>query len=272
MSRYNLMFSRLKEKNEGAFIPFTVLHDPDEETSLVIMDTLIKAGADALELGLAFSDPLADGPTIQKADLRALRSGSTTKKSLGLVKKIRSQYPDIPLGLLTYANIVFNQTLDGFYKQCHDAGLDSVVVADVPMIEAKPYCEAAIKNNIDPILLAPINLPQKRYQEIAKMGRGFTYVVTRNGVTGADKEINLYHNQMIKDLEKLKAPPAIFGFGISKPQHIRQALKEGAKGAISGSKTVQIIEEHLNNKSEMLKQLTIFADKMKSASKHMTDI
>src|SRR5579871_3880214 len=136
MSRYDEMFDNLQRKNEGAFIPFVVLHDPDRETSKKIMQTLIDAGADALELGIAFSDPLADGPTIQKADLRALRSGSTVRDALSLVKDVRKLNPKIPIGILTYANLVFRNSLDWFYDHCHQAGVDSVLVADVPVIEA----------------------------------------------------------------------------------------------------------------------------------------
>lgn len=269
MSRYENMFAKLKIKNEGAFIPFTVLFDPNEELCLAIIDTLIASGADALELGLAFSDPLADGPIIQKADLRALKSGSTTKKAFSLIKKIRDRYYEIPLGLLTYANLVNNQGINHFYQSCYDAGLDSVLIADVPLLEAKPYCEAAINNNIDPILLAPLNLPKARYNHIAQWGRGFTYMVTRSGVTGADDDIFFSHSQMIDDLVKVNAPPIIFGFGISKPMHITKALQEGAKGAISGSKIVSIIEDSLDDKNNMLKNIANYVYEMKSSSKEL---
>lgn len=269
MSRYDVMFEKLHAKKEGAFIPFVVLFDPDRESSRMIMQTLIDAGADALELGLAFSDPLADGPTIQKADLRARKSGSTVKGALSLVKEIRDHNPDIPLGLLTYANLVFNQTLDGFYRQCHESGIDSVVVADVPLLEAKPYCEAALKHGVDPVLLAPINLPAERCKEIAHFGRGYTYVVTRRGVTGADQEVSLGHHGLITMLKECGAPPAIFGFGISKPDHIRAALKEGAQGAISGSQTVAIVEDNLFDQQLMLKKLAEFTRSMKDATRSL---
>jgi tryptophan synthase alpha chain len=269
MSRYQAMFDRLRAEKEGAFIPFVVLYDPDRETSKKIMLALIEAGADALELGLAFSDPLADGPVIQKADLRALRSGSKVKDALALVKEIRAQNPHIPLGLLTYANLVFNQTLDGFYRLCHQSGIDSVVVADVPLLESRPYCEAALQHGVDPVLLAPVNLPRERCQEIATWGRGYTYVVTRRGVTGADAEVSLGHHELINALKDSGAPPAIFGFGIAKPDHIKAALNEGASGAISGSQTVSIIEEHLGDRDAMLKKLKEFVRSMKDATRSL---
>jgi len=270
MSRYEAMFRRLGENNEGAFIPFVVLYDPDRATCKKIIQCLIDAGADALELGLAFSDPLADGPTVQKADLRALRSGSTVSGALSLVHEIRALNPLIPIGILTYANLVFQQSLDGFYHQCHESGVDSVVVADVPLLEAKPFCEAALKHGIDPVLLAPINLPPERCQAIAQLGRGYTYVVTRRGVTGADAEVSLAHHDLIKMLNDASAPPPIFGFGIAKPHHIEAALREGAVGAISGSATVSIIEENYSQPEVMMAKLAEFVKSMKKATHRLS--
>jgi tryptophan synthase alpha chain len=267
MSRYQKMFADLKQKGEGAFIPFIVLWDPNRETSKKIMITMIEAGADALELGLAFSDPLADGPTIQKADLRAIRSGSRVKEALLLVKEIRELYPSIPLGLLTYANLVFKNSLEWFYQHCKDCGIDSVLVADVPVLEAKPYCEAALASGIDPVLIAPINLPLERCHDIAKLCRGYTYVVTRKGVTGADKKISLRHRELLQALSESGAPPAIFGFGISNPEHVKAALNEGAYGAISGSRVVSIIEDHIDDEDLMLKEIAHFVRTMKDATR-----
>src|SRR5262245_29783804 len=121
MSRYERMFRDCKQKGEGAFIPFVVLNDPDPKTSKLIIDALIKGGADALELGIAFSDPLADGPTIQKADLRALRSGTTVQSALKLLSEIRLAHANLPIGILTYANLVERRGRDHFYKACKAA-------------------------------------------------------------------------------------------------------------------------------------------------------
>lgn len=267
MTRYQKMFKRLEENQEGAFIPFVVLYDPDREVSRTIIATLIEAGADAIELGIAFSDPLADGPTIQKAGLRALKSGSRVREALNLVKDIRKDYADIPIGILTYANLVFRNTLDWFYRHCQDSGVDSVLVADVPLIEAKPYCESAVANGIDPVLIAPLNLPLERCQDIARLGRGYTYVVTRTGVTGAREDLSLKHHALLEGLQKASAPPAIFGFGISNPAHVKAAINEGAKGAISGSRVVSIIEDHLNDVDLMLRELAHFTSAMKGATR-----
>jgi tryptophan synthase alpha chain len=267
MSRYEKMFHKLRERREGAFIPFVVLFDPDRRTSKKIIAQLIEAGADALELGLAFSDPLADGPTIQKADLRALRNGSRVREALELVLEIREAYDDIPIGILTYANLVFRNTPDWFYRHCKQSGVDSVLVADVPIIEAKPFCEAAVGNGIEPVLIAPLNLPLERCKEIAKLGRGYTYVVTRKGVTGARDSLDLGHHQLVKALSDAGAPPSIFGFGISTPAHVKAALASGAAGAISGSRVVTIIEEHLDDHDLLLREITHFVSAMKDATR-----
>ncbi len=265
MSRYQAMFDGLQKKREGAFIPFVVLGDPDLKTSKKIISAIIDAGADALELGIAFSDPLADGPTIQKAGLRSLKAGSTVENALGLVKEIRASYPDIPLGILTYANLVVKNSMESFYERCQKSGVDSVLVADVPILEAKPFCEAAKAFNIDPVLIAPLNLPQERFLDIAKLSNGYTYVVTRKGVTGADETIDFSHEDLIKALNVAKAPPAVFGFGISSPEHVKMALKQGAKGVISGSRVVSIIEDNLG-KDILFDELQNFIKTMKKAT------
>ena len=138
MKRYEQLLTNLKKKNEGAFIPFVTIGDPDLETSQKIIECLIEAGADALELGIPFSDPLADGPTIQSANLRALASQVTPQKCFTLLSNIRKKYPNIPIGLLVYANLVFANGIDQFYAQCQQAGIDSVLVADVPLGESTP--------------------------------------------------------------------------------------------------------------------------------------
>jgi tryptophan synthase alpha chain len=265
MSRYQSMFENLALKKQGAFIPFVVLGDPDLTTSKKIITTLIEAGADALELGIAFSDPVADGPVIQKAGLRALRSGSNVENSLNLVKEVRDLYPHIPIGILTYANLVVRRSMDWFYSNCHRSGVDSVLVADVPIGEAKPFCDNAKAHNIDPVLIAPINLPKNRCRDITELSRGYTYVVTRKGVTGADQKLNLSHDELLKELKSQNAPPPVFGFGIATPAHVSEALSQGAKGAISGSKVVSIIEDFLGQE-HMYDELAKFTRLMKDAT------
>jgi len=153
MERYETLFAQLKNRQEGAFVPFVTLGDPGPEQSLKIIDALIEGGADALELGIPFSDPLADGPTIQGAALRAFAAGVTPAQCFEMLAAIRQKHPTIPIGLLMYANLVFSPGIDAFYAQCARVGVDSVLVADVPVEESAPFRQAAMRHNIAPIFL-----------------------------------------------------------------------------------------------------------------------
>ena len=266
MSRFNRMFAELEQKKQGAFIPFVVLLDPDRVTSKKIILALIEAGADALELGIAFSDPLADGPTIQKASMRALKNHISVRDALDLVAEIRAVAPNLPIGILTYANLVVRNSKKWFYGYCQASGVDAVLVADVPIIESEPFCQAAMSHEIDPVLIAPPNFPLERIGELARLGRGFTYVVTRTGVTGAKNELKLYHDELLKNLQESKAPPAVFGFGISTPAQVKAAIAGGAKGAICGSKLISIIEENIGDVPAMITRLKELIGQMKAAT------
>ncbi|MDN6832504.1 MAG: tryptophan synthase subunit alpha, partial [Enterobacterales bacterium] len=153
MERYQQLFAELKTRNEGAFVPFVTLGDPTPALSLEIVNTLIDAGADALELGIPFSDPLADGPTIQDATLRAFAAGVTPTLCFELLAEIRKKHPQIPIGLLMYANLVFHNGIDEFYQRCAEVGVDSVLVADVPIEESMPFRQAALRHGIAPIFI-----------------------------------------------------------------------------------------------------------------------
>ncbi|MGL5673707.1 MAG: tryptophan synthase subunit alpha, partial [Plesiomonas shigelloides] len=157
MSRYQTLFQTLGERHEGAFVPFVTLGDPNREQSLAIIDTLIAAGADALELGFPFSDPSADGPTIQGASLRALQSGITPTQCFAMLSEIRARHPQIPIGLLMYANLVYARGIDAFYAACVQSGVDSVLIADVPVEESLPFRVAAQAHSIETIFICPPN-------------------------------------------------------------------------------------------------------------------
>ncbi|MCL2307853.1 MAG: tryptophan synthase subunit alpha [Proteobacteria bacterium] len=263
-NRYEAMFARLKK--EGAFIPFVTLGDPDIETSSAIIDTLIASGADALELGIPFSDAVADGPVIQRAGFRAMAAGVTPADCLRLLKNVRAKYPEVPIGLLVYANLVVHQDVKTFYREAAEAGVDSVLVADVPVGAAAPFIEAAETAGIAPIFVVPPNADEAAIREIAKRRRGYTYFLGRAGVTGADREMQTLLPSRFKALQAAGAAPAIVGFGISTPEHIRAALDAGAAGAIAGSATVAIIERHLEDKTAMHEALAEFVRKMKAAT------
>lgn len=266
MERYTQLFERLNSHNQGAFVPFVTLGDPDAELSVKIIDALIAGGADALEIGIPFSDPLADGPTIQNANLRAFKSEITPTLCFELLTRIREKHPTIPIGLLVYANLVFTNGIESFYIRCAQAGVDSVLVADVPMSESKPFREAALAHNIAPIFICPPNGDDALLQQIGQYSRGYTYLLSRAGVTGTEKRAEMPLTHLIDKLKQYQAAPALQGFGISEPEQVKEAIKNGAAGAISGSAVVKIIENNLNRPDIMLKALTEFVSNMKAAT------
>ncbi|BCD92356.1 tryptophan synthase alpha chain [Francisella halioticida] len=266
MSRYTNLFGKLKSKNEGAFIPFVTIGDPNKSLSFEIIDTLIKSGADALEVGIPFSDPLADGPTIQEANIRALDSGITPDDCFEILAKIRSKYQDIPIGLLLYANLVYANGIENFYKKCLNAGVDSILIADVPAHESREFREIAEKVGISQIFIAPPDANEDLLKQISELGRGYTYLLSRVGVTGAETAANMPVEEVLGKLGEYNAPESILGFGISTPEQVAKAIKAGAAGAISGSTTVKIIQKNLSDKHKMLKELGCFVKDMKSAT------
>jgi tryptophan synthase alpha chain len=270
-NRYQQAFATLTEKNEGAFIPFVTLGDPNLAQSFEIIKTLVDAGADALELGIPFSDPSADGITIQMAALRALKSGVNTDSCIELLKKVREYAPSIPIGLLLYGNLVFARGLNNFYRDMASVGVDSVLIADLPLRESAPFIKAATDNNIAPIFIAPPNGSEETLKHVAQCSQGYTYVLSRAGVTGVDTPSTSNNKQspahhLIAELNKNNAAPGVIGFGISSPEQVKAALAIGAAGAISGSAVVKIIENNLDDNQVMLNELRAFIEKMKAAT------
>lgn len=266
MDRYAAMFARLDEQNAGAFVPFVMIGDPDIETSEKIITQLIESGADALELGIPFSDPVADGPTIQKASIRALDQGVTPTACFELLTRIRANYPDIPVGLLLYSNLVLAKGLENFYGQAASAGVDSILIADVPIREAKRFIDTANSHGIKQILIAPPNATDATFKAIGELSSGYTYLLGRAGVTGAETAATMPAASLIERLTSVNAAPPLLGFGISNPEQVKHAIESGAAGAISGSATVNIIASHLDDVPAMLSALGKFVSEMKAAT------
>ncbi|MDT0594600.1 tryptophan synthase subunit alpha [Glaciecola petra] len=264
--RYAAMFERLKQQNQGAFVPFVMLGDPDFQTSIDIIHTLVKNGADALELGIPYSDPIADGPTIQKAAIRALGSGIRPHNCFEIIAEIRKQFSDLPIGLLLYSNLLLARGLDDFYSRAQQAGVDSILVADVPLREADRFIEIAKQHSIEQILIAPPNASDETLSLIGEKSSGYTYLLGRAGVTGAETAVELPASELVAKLAQYKVAPPLIGFGISTPEQVNAAIKAGAAGAISGSATVNIIAKNLNNIDALHKELGAFVANMKAAS------
>jgi tryptophan synthase alpha chain len=241
-----------------------MLGDPDLETTADILDALVEGGANMIEVGIPFSDPIADGPVIQAAADRALAGGATTAACFEILAAFRVRHPQVPVGILTYANLVLARGPDAFYGACAGAGVDSVLVADAPAFEAEPFVRAAREHGIAPVMIAAPNTPRETLARVAELGEGYTYCVARRGVTGTGTEMKLDHAALLANLQELGAPPPVLGFGISTPDHVRTALAAGAAGVISGSAIVKIVEQGGPN---MQAALRAFITSMKDATR-----
>lgn len=245
MSRYSEMFSRLRAAGEGAFVPFVMLGDPTPELSEEVVEALIDGGADALELGAPFSDPVADGPTIQRAHIRALEAGTGFADALAVVARVRARHPEIPIGLLVYGNVPFAVGPQKFYEACAKAGVDSVLLPDVPVREGGPFSAAARDAGVDAVYIAPPSADARTLDAVAASSRGYVYAVSRAGVTGTERAASTVG--LAASVARLRADasaPVMLGFGISRPDQVAEAIAAGADGAISGSATVKIVEAH----------------------------
>lgn len=243
MTRYAAMFDRLGAKGEGAFGAFLMLGDPDLETSAALLDALVNGGADMIEVGIPFSDPIADGPVIQAAANRALRVGVQVDDCFRLLADFRHRHQAVPVGILTYANLLAARGRQRFCADAAAAGVDSLLVADLPALEAEPYAEDARTAGLDLVMVAAPNTPGQTLTRIARLCSGYTYCVARAGVTGVQEELALEHERLFTDLKRLNAPQPVLGFGISTPDQVRQAIAAGAAGVISGSAIVRLAAE-----------------------------
>ncbi|WP_018298186.1 tryptophan synthase subunit alpha [Corynebacterium lubricantis] len=277
-TRYEKAFADLEAKNEGAFVPFLMLSDPTPADAVEIIKTIVEAGADALELGVPFSDPIADGPTIQKSHVRALDGGATVNMVIDQVRQIREAYTDLPIGMLIYSNVPFVRGLDNFYKEFHEAGADSILLPDVPVREGKPFADAAEANGVDPIFIAPAQASKETLEGVAARSKGYIYAVSRDGVTGTEKESDTTGlKDVVDNVKSYGGAPILLGFGISNPQHVADAIAAGATGAISGSAVAKIIDKYVEGEHPnpgrvtdmdgLKKELTEFISAMKAATK-----
>ena len=226
-----------------------------------------EAGVDILELGLPFSDPIADGPTIQAAGLRALNAGTTPMKVLEIAKQIKSQH-DIPIVVMTYYNPVFRIGLDKFLGSAKDHMVDGFIVPDLPVEEAADYKKAAKACGLDTIFLAAPSTSNERLGKIVECSSGFLYLVSHYGVTGTKTTVEDSTVQLIKRVLPFTAGkiPLAVGFGISKPEHVKRIIAAGADAAIVGSAFINIITKNQGNEDLMLKGLKATASSLKAAT------
>ncbi len=264
MKTYKQVFDELARAKRPALIPFFVIGDPDFDTSLAVVRTAVDAGADILELGIPFSDPVADGPTIQKADIRAARAGMTIAKAREFIAQVK-RHKDIPIGLLMYYNLIYQYGIEKFFADFHAAGVNSVLVADLSIDDAEEIRGPAVSAGLDTVfMVTPVTSPE-RMKRTAAGTTGFIYTVSLLGVTGSREKLSDMVEGLVAELKKLTDVPVCVGFGISKPEHAAAVAAAGADGVIIGSKLVGLIEANLQNTEKMLSEISRFLSAVKAA-------
>jgi len=261
-------FRELGNRAEGVIVAYLMGHDPDPKAFMANAVSLIEGGADILEVGIPFSDPVADGPVIQAAGTRALSAGATPRKIIDTVGELSSQYTT-PFVILTYYNPILAMGIEQFMKNASDNGVNGVVVPDLPMEEGDRIRDTALKHNIDSIYLAAPNTSEKRLAGILEKSRGFVYLVSLYGVTGPRDTLSPQALETVKKVKSLAKGviPISAGFGISQPQHVSSLLRAGADGAIVGSALVRTVAEHLDDPREAPYYLKKTITALKQASK-----
>ncbi|MCK5343582.1 MAG: tryptophan synthase subunit alpha [Candidatus Heimdallarchaeota archaeon] len=256
-------FKELKNKKEGALIGFVTAGDPTPDDTIDIVTSLMDGGIDILELGLPFSDPIADGEVIQKASERSLNAGMNPDIFFEIAKKIEG----IPKVCLTYYNLVLKRGLEKFAKDCQESGINGLIIPDLPIEEAVPLMDACTNYEVNLIFLVAPTTTDERMKKILSVSSGFLYVVSLLGITGARKDLPATVAPLLKRIGNFSGDiPLAVGFGISTPGHVRDVLDSGADGVIVGSAFVRLIEKNIGNKNKMLTELEEFTRELKQVT------
>jgi tryptophan synthase alpha chain len=263
MSRISSVFEKLKQKNEKALIPFITAGDPDSDTTDQLLKCLVDNGADIIELGVPFSDPMADGPTIQAASQRALTNNFSMQRIFYHVKKVR-KYSETPIILFGYYNPFLHYGIDKLCKDAKNSGVDAFLIVDLPPEEASDIKKSADDNGIDMIFLLAPTSTDDRIKLIANKASGFIYFVSVTGVTGARTSLDTSLSSYIEQIKKFTDLPVGIGFGISSPEHVRE-VAEYSDAVIVGSAIIKIIEKNSAD-SDMISMVGDFIHKLKCAT------
>ena len=266
MSRIQDKFKEIYSKNEKALIGYLMIGYPNEKDTISAIRGLIKGGADIIELGFPFSDPLADGPVIQNASTISLNKGTKLEKFFKILKQIRNE-TKIPLVLMTYTNILYRHGYDKFFSKATKLGLDGIILPDMSIEESSEYLKAARKNRIDTIFLVSPNTSKDRIKRIAKATTGFLYLVSMYGTTGMQGKIQKYTINAVKNTKKIvdgKIPVGV-GFGVSSASDVKRFVSLGSDAVIVGSAFLRLIENTKSNKIES--RLASFTRQLKQATK-----
>ncbi len=260
-------FNELKSKNQKALICYVVAGYPDIITSERIITSLINGGADIIEIGIPFSDPIADGSTIQDAIQNSLIAGTTPDMCLELASRIRKTFPNIPLIIMTYSNILYRKGYIQFAKKAKESGIDGFIIPDIPIEESKEYLNTMQNIGMSTIFLVSPNTSEKRLKMISRICTGFLYAISVYGTTGERQSFDEYTIESIKRIKKVTAYdelPLAVGFGISNPQHVKDMINAGADGVIIGSAIIKKIKE-LENKESLFTTLNRFISELKNS-------
>lgn len=256
-------FSNLREQGKSAFIPFITAGDPDLVTTSKALKILNSCGSDVIEVGVPYSDPLADGPVIQASATRALKKGTTLDSVIEMLKGVTPEL-SCPIVLFTYYNPILKRGVGNFMSTIKQAGIHGLVVPDLPLEETALLRSEAIMHNIELVLLTTPTTPTDRMKGIAQASEGFLYLVSAVGVTGARSNVNLRVEHLLREIKKVTDKPVAVGFGVSTPEHVKQIVGWGADGVIVGSAIVKQLCEAATPE-EGLERLEEYARSMKAA-------
>ncbi|KAJ0247000.1 Tryptophan synthase alpha chain [Hirschfeldia incana] len=256
-------FAQLKKQGKVAFIPYITAGDPDLSTTAEALKVLDACGSDIIELGVPYSDPLADGPVIQAAATRSLEKGTNLDSILDMLDKVLPEL-SCPVSLFTYYNPILKRGLGKFMSSIRDVGVQGLVVPDVPLEETEFLRKEALSNNIELVLLTTPTTPTERMKRIVEASEGFIYLVSSIGVTGARASVSGKVQSLLKDIKEATDKPVAVGFGISKPEHVKQIAGWGADGVIVGSAMVRLLGD-AKSPTEGLKELERLTKSLKSA-------
>lgn len=260
MNRFTTLF---EDKNHKVFIPFFTLGDPHRAASMDLIKATIDAGVEALELGMPFSDPVADGPTNQRSMERALKAGITFDICLDMLREIRAYAPNVAIGLLMYYNLIHRR---GVVKACRDlkaAGIDALLAADVPLEESAQLEAVLAENDLGFVHFIAPNTPDERIAILDPHITGYYYVLSGYGVTGAKKDIDPRTIDRVQHIRRVTQKPLVVGFGISDPAHVHAIWNAGANAAIVGSKFSSLIESNLTDLAKAKDAIVAFTKAVK---------
>jgi len=267
LSPISAVFQRLK--NEGALVAYVMGGDPDIGASALVIDAVVRGGADIVEVGIPFSDPIADGKSIQAADVRSLAAGTTPAQVLELIAGAKSRNPGVPIIAMTYYNILFSNGLGKFLAEAKGHGVDGLIVPDLPFDEIEEYAPLAKRYGLDAVLLAAPTTTPARMKAIAKHTSGFLYLVSLTGVTGARSDVQQSTVGLIQSAKRYadKVPVGV-GFGISTPEHVRAILAAGADAVVVGSAIVDRVANYQEDgRAMMLASVESYVRSLKDATK-----